>query len=152
MSSRSFEADLEASRRGRLVVSTTAVLFAAAGAGIALTMPWSWPIRVLCTFLWLADAGIGLWRIRRGWAVCERIRLSSSGAILVTGPDGSRQSVSLATGTLVLRQFAWLRYTTQAGWTGAEFLICRSPEDPDWHRFQVIWRLARGAFGQRGVA
>lgn len=149
MSSGVFEAELKADHRGRQVVILSAAVFGAAGAAIVLTLPFSWPLRALLMLIWLADVLISLRRMQRGWTACRRLRVSSAGDVRVTGPDGTRQAVRLATGTLVLRRFAWLRYTTRGGEVRAEFLICPSAADPDWHRFQVIWRLARGAFGQR---
>ena len=152
MSSGPFEAELKADQCGRKVVFRTGIALGVAGTAVALTMPFPWPGRVLLTLLWLTDVVLSLNRLRQGWAHCDRLRISSTGDIRVTGPGGVRQPVTLATGTLVLRRFAWLRYTTPEGSARAEFLICRSPQDVDWHRFQVIWRLARSAFGQRDRA
>ena len=152
MSSGSFEAVLKVDQRGRDVVFRTGVVLGAVGIGIVMTLPFPWQGRLPLALLWLADVVYSLSRFRQGWAHCSHLRISCTGEIHVSGPGGDRQPVTLATGTLILRRFAWVRYTTRTGLTRAEFLICRSPRDTDWHRFQVIWRLARAAFGQRDRA
>ena len=152
MSSAAFEVELPADESGRRAVFLSGLLLAIAGAVLVLTLPLTWPTRVAVFALWTADSIHTQSRLRQGWAACRGIRMTNRGEIRILGPGERWRAVSLATGTLITRRFAWLRYTEPGGPTRAEFLLRRSAEAAAWHRLQVIWRLSRPAFGHAGAA
>ena len=152
MSSTSFEVTLHVDHYGRLAVFGSGVALGVLGVVIALTLPFSWPVRAAISLAWSADACFGLYRFRASWAACRTVRVSSAGDVVIVDPSGDRRSVRLATGTVVLGPFAWLRYAAPGELPRGEFLTRRAAGDLAWHRFRVIWRLAKSAFGQRPVA
>ena len=148
MSSTSFEVALNVDHYGRLAVFWSGAVLGILGVAITLMLPFPWPARVAILLAWTADACFGLYRFRGGWAGCRTIQLSSTGDVVVVDPLGGRQPVVLATGTVVLGSFAWLRYTAPGEHVRGEFLTRRAAGNRAWHRFRVIWRLAKSAFGQ----
>jgi hypothetical protein len=108
--------------------------------------------RFLLLVLWLADCGWTHWRCERGYARVRGIELDSGGTVKVAGPGGAVTLSGLRTGSVVYRQFAWLRFALPDGSRHAELLIAARASPVDWHRFQLIWHFCRATFGHPGRA
>ncbi len=152
MSSTVFAVELQADRRCRGIVFWSGVVLT--GIGAALLAVTSLPplSRFLLLVLWLVDCGWALRRLRQGWRKAGRLRLTSDGQVQLVADGISPVCVSLRTGSVVMRRFAWLRLACRGGPVWAELFLSAYSESHAWQRFQLIWRLRREAFGHRGTA
>ncbi len=124
------------------------------GIGAALLAVTSLPplSRFLLLVLWLVDCGWALRRLRQGWRKAGRLRLTSDGQVQLVADGISPVCVSLRTGSVVMRRFAWLRFARPGGPVRAELFLAAYSESRAWQGFQLIWRLGREAFGHPGTA
>jgi hypothetical protein len=110
---------------GVLVIVTLPFPAASSGAGV---VTWSALTIVQLRHLW------------RSWSACRGLSVRPGGEVAVYGPDGTWRRAVLASGGLLLRRWAWLRYRTASGRIGVELLRGCCRESQDWRRLQVIWR------------
>jgi len=97
-------------------------------------------MRTVICLVWIAGGRHELVQIERGFESLMAIRLSSIGEIAVLGKDQEWLPVTLQTGSVVLRKFAWLRLRAANGDNFVELLRGDARQSQDWRRLQVIWR------------
>jgi len=124
----------------RITVLTSGRLLIAAGLVLILTLNLDTAIRAASSFVWLLAGWYEIVRIERGFEVCNAIRLSSDGDIAVLNNDQEWLPVTLQTGSIVLRNYAWLRLQADNGDNFVEPLRGNARQSEDWRRLQVIWR------------
>ncbi len=124
----------------RITVLTTGRLLVAAGLILILTLGLDAAIRGAACLVWFVIGRFELARIERGFESCVAIRLSSDGEIAVLGNDREWLPGTLQTGSVVLRNFAWLRLQTVNGVNFVEPLRGNARQSQEWRRLQVIWR------------
>jgi hypothetical protein len=105
---------------------------------LALSMPPVW--RAFAALLWLIMNGRELVLIAKGYKQCRRIRIGHDGDVELLGRDGSWMPATLVSGSVVLRQYAWLRFETREGLRFAEPVRAKNAQSEGWRRLQVIWR------------
>ena len=124
----------------RIAVLTSGRLLVAAGLVLILTLDLDAEIRATSCLVWVVAARHELLQIERGFESLTAIRLSSGGAIAVRNDDQEWLPVTLRTGSIVLRNFAWLRLQAANGDNFVELLRGNARQNQDWRRLQVIWR------------
>lgn len=152
VSSTAFVAELRTDAACRRIVFWSGAALVAAGACLLLATPIDVRIRILLLVIWLLDGAWSLYRLARGWQSVRGIRLSSTGEVFLLGSGGTPVSARVTTGSVVGRRLAWLRLLRPDGFPHAELLLAKNAESLAWHRFQLIWRIRREAFGHRGPA
>jgi len=78
--------------------------------------------------------------IERGFESLTAVRLSSRGEVAVLNNDREWLPVTVQTGSVVLRNLAWLRLQAENGDVFVELLRGNARQSKEWRRFQVIWR------------
>jgi hypothetical protein len=124
----------------RITVLTSGRLLIAAGLVLILTFDLDTTIRVVGCFVWFVAGRYEIVGIERGFESCNAVRLSSDGDIAVLNNDQEWLPVTLQTGSIVLRNYAWLRMQTENGEKFVELLRGNARQSEDWRRLQVIWR------------
>ena len=124
----------------RITVLTSGRLLLAAGLVLILTLDVDTTIRGAGCLVWFVAGRFELARIERGFESCIAIRMSSEGEITVLNNDQEWLSGTLQTGSVVLRNFAWLRLQTADGENLIELLRGNARQSQNWRRLQVIWR------------
>ena len=148
MSSILLETRLVPDRSLRCLVLVSACFFLVAGVVLILHFPLAPVWRGLIIVAWVADVCVEMARIIAGAARVRLLRLDETGHIMAEGPEGSMLDLTLMTGSLVLRRFAWLRLRFPDNSYYAE-LICGDPaRDQQWQRLQLIWQQSADAFGR----
>ena len=140
MSSNTFSSNLIPDPQLRRLVLGTG--FGAALGGIvaivALPVEWSW--RAAAAVCWVLFCGRDLWQIAAGYKHCARIRIEHTGNMLVFENDNFSSVASIEAGSVVLWQFAWLRFRSENGRRHVELIRRKTAQNKDWRRLQVIWR------------
>jgi len=126
-------------------VLTSGRLLIAAGLVLILTLNLDTAMRAVSCFVWFAAGRHELARIERGFEFCNAVRLSSDGEIAVLNNDQEWLPATLQTGSIVLRNYAWLRFRAANGDIFVELMRGNARQSEEWRRFQVIWRHI-GAF------
>jgi hypothetical protein len=124
----------------RIGVLTSGRLLVAVGLVLVLTFELDAAMRTVICLVWIAGGRHELVQIERGFESLMAIRLSSIGEIAVLGKDQEWLPVTLQTGSVVLRKFAWLRLRAANGDNFVELLRGDARQSQDWRRLQVIWR------------
>ena len=145
MSSSKYFADLPPDAGLRRLVELSGIVFATLGTLLLLTLPLHPGATIPGAVAWLSFFSWEFILLRRGFVSCHRIRVMADGGIRLLGADGSWRTARLATGTVVLRRYAWIRCRTEPGQYCAELVRGNCRESEDWRRLQVIWRLIGGA-------
>ena len=140
MSSNSYSTCLTPDPWLRIAVLTSGRLLNAAGLVLILTLEADAVRRGLGGLVWFVMGSLELARIERGFDSCVAIRLSSEGEIMVLNSEQEWLSGTLQTGSVVLRNLAWLRLQTADGENLIELLQGNARQSQDWRRLQVIWR------------
>lgn len=140
MSSSAYSAEISPDPGLRLVVIVTALILSAVGAIVVATLPIQVWARVLGAVCWLALGGRELCKMRRGQALCRRIRINAEAELSLLDPDGNWQGGRLLPGSVVLRSIAWIRVAGADGQRFAELVRGGCRDSRDWRRLQVIWR------------
>ncbi len=152
MSSNAFEVELRADRPCRRCVLGTGIALGVGGAWLILAANIDGFLQLALLIPWLGDCAFSLLRLWRGFSATERIRLTNAGAVTVIDSAGRPTGVSLASGSIVGRRLGWLSIRWPDDRWHAELLSAANAESLAWHRFQLIWRLGREAFGHPGPA
>ncbi len=105
---------------------------------VLLSLPLTW--RAFAALVWLLLNGRELALFSKGHKRCQRIRIEHSGDVELLAPDGNWTPATLLAGSVVLRRFAWLRFETRDGRRFAELMCCKTAQNKEWRRLQVIWR------------
>jgi hypothetical protein len=129
----------------RIIVLTSGRLLIAAGIVLILTLNLDTAIRTASCFVWFIAGRYELIRIEHGFDSCNAIRLSSDGEIAVLNNDQEWLQVTLQTGSIVLKNYAWLRFRATNGDNFVELMRGNARQSEEWRRLQVIWRHI-GAF------
>ena len=145
MSSSKYFADLPPDPRLRRLVQLSGIVLAMLGVLLVLTLPLRPMATIPSAGAWLSFCVREFILLRRGFALCCRIRIMADGALRVLGPDGNWRVARLASGTVVLRRYAWIRCRIEAGQYCAELVRGNCRQSHDWRRLQVIWRHVGGA-------
>ena len=148
MSSPEFEAKLRPDYGIRRIVLSAGLL--AMLVGVVLIMFLNVPIlwRLAATAVWMLDCLWGFWALIRGARQVAWLWLDSNGRLDIVDAEGFSRPARLLTGSLVLRNVAWLRVRLPDGRRYAELLIASRVDAGAWHRLQLIWQQCRDAFGQ----
>ena len=117
----------------------------AAGLVLILTLDLDAALRAASCFVWFVVGRSEIDRIERGFEFCNAVRLSSDGEIAVLNNDQEWLPVTLQTGSIVLRNYAWLRLQAANGDNFVELMRGNARQSEEWRRLQVIWRHI-GAF------
>lgn len=152
MSSPVFSIEIQIDRRLRQLVMACGITLFAAGAWLLAgsDLPIVW--RALLLASWFADCLWTLRRLRRGAQRLTAVRLDSTGSIIGRGPEGRSERLRLASGSMVMQRFAWLRLEFDDGSQAAEMLLARRAGDASWHGLQLLWQQCRDSFGQSSRA
>ena len=140
MSSNAYSSCLTPDPWLRIVVLTSGRLLVAAGLVPILTFDLAAAIRAAACLVWVVAGRHELMGIERGFESLNAVRLSSGGEIAVLNNDQQWLPVTLQTGSVVLRNLAWLRLQAANGDTFVELLRGNARQSHQWRRFQVIWR------------
>lgn len=152
MSSTVFAVELRTDHRCRGIVFWSGIMLAGIGAALLAATSLQPLGRLMLMVLWLGDCGWALHRLRQGWQPACRLRLTSGGEVQLVADGELPVAVSLRTGSVVTRRVAWLRFARPGGPVQAELFLAAYSENYAWQRFQLVWRLAHGAFGHPGTA
>jgi hypothetical protein len=152
MSSSEFEVDLDVDSRCRHFVLASGLLLGLSGAAIIFFVNLPAVARGVLFLLWTIECGRELRNCLAGMRRVCALRLSSSGQLRIADSNGRLESAELETGTMVLGTLAWVRVRFADGCRHGELLSAHRSEGRAWHRFQLIWRLSREAFGHPGRA
>lgn len=140
MSSNIFSSELTADPKLRLIVFGTGVGAALGGIAAIVALPLEWPSRAGLVGIWVLICGRDLWHLAAGFKHCARVRIEHSGNMFVYAPDGRIQAATIDAGSIVLQEFAWLRFRSENGRRHVELLRRKTAQDKDWRHLQVIWR------------
>ena len=152
MSSTAFGVVLPVNHCGRQVVGCSGAVLTLCGVLLIVCLPFDGAWRLLLLVIWLADCMRSLRRLAAAWPRVMAIRLDNHGTVGIDGPAGDRVTTTLASGSVVCRRFAWLRFRLPGGGSHAELLLAAHSGAVEWHRFQLIWRLCQKSFGHPGRA
>lgn len=145
MSSKSYSTCLTPDPWLRITVLTSGRLLIAAGIVLILTLDLDTAIRATGCLVWFIAGWYELAHIERGFESCHAVRLSSDGEIAVLNNDQEWVPVTLQTGSMVLKNYAWLRFRAANGNNFVELMRGNARQSEEWRRLQVIWRHI-GAF------
>jgi hypothetical protein len=130
----------------RRIVLVAGLAGATGGAAGIAALPVAANWRIAALLLWALICGRDLWLIAIAYRSCVRIRIEHTGNMLVYAGDNCCSRATLGAGSVVLRDFAWLRFRAENGRRHVELLRRRTSQNKDWRRLQVIWRhLGAGA-------
>jgi hypothetical protein len=127
------------SRQRRLVVGSGALFFVTGLvilAALPVAVPWRSLLALGFTLLSAAELAVLL----KAYRDCVALTLHADGSVEIEGPCGGRRKARLMPGSVVLRQWAWLRIQPPAAPAWAESLNPRTQDREQWRRFQVICR------------
>ena len=140
MSSNAFSSDLRPDPAARRIVLCTGVIAALGGIGVIAGLPVETDWRFTAIVLWAMVCGYDLWIVAAGFGRCSRIRIEPSGKLFVHSADNCCSAATLRAGSIVMWQFAWLRFRTENGRRHVELIRRKSAQSKEWRRLQVIWR------------
>ena len=140
MSSNTFSSDLTADPKLRLIVFGSGVGAAVGGIAAIIALPLEGSWRAGLVGIWVLICGRDLWLLAAGYKHCARIRIEHSGNMFVYAPDGRLRTATIDAGSIVLREFAWLRFRSESGRRHVELLRRKTAQNKDWRHLQVIWR------------
>ena len=121
---------------------------AIAGFSLIIHMPVNGLWRASFAVCWLVHSGFEMFIRARAASRIAGIQIDSSGEFLVADHRGCTEPVRLLAGSIVLGRIAWLRFRFEDGHKYAELLCGNVVKDPQWHRFQLIWRQTRQIVGR----
>jgi hypothetical protein len=96
--------------------------------------------RIFAIVLWTAVSVRDLWVVASGFRRCSRIRIEHTGKLYVDSADNCCSAATLSAGSIVLWQFAWLRFCAEDGRRHVELIRRKTAQRKEWRRLQVIWR------------
>ena len=139
-SSTSYSATLSPAARPRRFVLAAGFAFACTGTLILATLPLPGGLAWPAGLAWNGWVGAELLLARRAYRGCAAYTLAAGGKLAVTGQGGSRLAGTLAPGSVVLANYAWLRVAVPGRRPWGELLRRQDQDREQWRRFQVICR------------
>ena len=139
---------LEPDKRLRRLQLACGVILYAAGAALLWGMPIGMLPKVGTVVAWLAIGRLEWRRQLRGFRRVAGIRIHETGALECLDSCGTRQSVSLMAGSVVLRRLAWLRLKFGDGSHYGELLSGHAQRQAEWHGLQLTWAQCGQRFGR----
>ena len=140
MSSNTFSSDLTPDPLLRRAVIGSGIIAILGGFAIIMCLQVATAWRVLLAAVWLAMGARDLWIIVTGYSHCTRIRMEHTGRLIVFDSGSCCVPATLGRGSIVLHDFAWLRFRTENGRAHAELMRRKTAQSEDWRRLQVSWR------------
>ncbi len=140
MSSNSYSTCLAPDPWLRIAVLSSGRLLVLIGAGLILTLELGASIRAAACLAWIVMGRFELLQMERGFERCTTVRLSSDSQFSVLDGDQQWRSCTLQSGSVVLKNYAWLRLRAEDGENFAELLRGDARQSHQWRRLQVIWR------------
>jgi hypothetical protein len=110
------------------------------GAGLILTLPAGAHLRIYVGLAWGACCLHDCWIVASSLRRFDAIRIASDGATELHEPDAGWTGAALQDGSIVTRQFGWLRCIDEKGRKCPLIVTRRSCQSETWRRFQVLWR------------
>lgn len=135
-------------RLRRLVLLAGCVLLVI-GLLLIICLPLDLAWRGAIGAVWVCDVCREMAGLRAFSARIHSLRLDQTGRIVADGPKGGEE-LTLLNGSMVMPRIAWLRLRFADNCRGAELFLGDMGRDPQWQRFQLIWRQSGGAFGRSG--
>lgn len=135
-----YTASLRADRGLRRLVLGSGLVFFVAGLVILAALPVAAPGSALLALAWCALSTAELAILKRAYRDCVALTLHADGSVEVERTDGGRREGRLLPGSVVLRDWAWLRVEVPGRWGWAEPFGVRAQDREQWRRFQVICR------------
>ena len=140
MPSNAYSAEFRPDPTLRSIVLGSGVASGLVGAVVIATLPFPVAFTGAGIVSWSALTFVQLRKLWRSWSACRGLRVGPGGEVAACGPDGTWRHAVLASGGVLLRRWAWLRYRTGCGRIAVEPLRGCCRESQDWRRLQVIWR------------
>ena len=140
MPSNAYSAHLNPDPWLRIIVLSSGRLLLAIGLGVILSLELPVAARVVGSLLWLALGKVELVRLQRGFDACAAMRVHADGRIEVLDGTDQWRPCELLSGSMVLRNLAWIRLQSSSGSVLAELYCGNVRDSQDWRRLQVIWR------------
>lgn len=140
MSSSAYSAFLTPESRLRKSVLLVSVVLIGAGTLLLATLSAPPLVRGFACVVWCLAGIRNIVRLAQNFARVAAIRLYPDGAAELLDADHEPRPAMLADGSVVLRNWAWLRLRRDDGGSVAELLRGDGRKDHDWRRLQVIWR------------
>jgi hypothetical protein len=121
------------------VIGSGAVFFVT-GLVIVAALPMAAPWKGVLAFAFSVLSAAELAILLRAYRACVLLTLHADGSVEIEAADGGRREARLLPGSVVLRQWAWLRIRSPAAPAWAELLTPGAQDREQWRRFQVICR------------
>lgn len=118
------------------------------GAVLIAGLPVLPGLKLLVAGLWLVQSLLEIAGQLRGMSRIDRIRMTSAGSIEGLSGNGTKEPLTLLSGSVVLSSVAWLRLEFGDGLQYGELLAGNSRLDEQWRRLQLIWRQQPAVFGR----
>ena len=123
----------------RIVVLTSGRLLAAIGVVVVLLLPLPAGVRLAGLVVWCIAVFRELGSLQRGFRHCRLLRLYADGSLAVKS-GAEWVPAKLENGSVVIANFAWLRFVSDTGIHCQELLRGDARQSNEWRRLQVIWR------------
>lgn len=140
VSSRSYSACLTPDPWLRIVVLTSGRLLWAAGVVVVLLLPLPAAVRITGVVCWCGFVHREIGGLQRGFRCCRMLRLHADGSLTVATNNDDWVAATLESGSVVIANFAWLRFVSDTGMHYQELLYGDARRSNEWRRLQVIWR------------
>ncbi len=110
------------------------------GAVLILVMPLPLLPRIFAAGMWFVASGYDIDRQRRAYSQYRGLRLDCEGRLELKNQHGDWLRARLLPGSLVLRNFGWIRVRDERGRVFAEPVRGGCRDSREWRRLQVLWR------------
>jgi hypothetical protein len=140
VASNAYSAELQVDPILRRCVVGTGLLLLLAGVAAVFTLPVPLMQRGAAAALWSAGCGCSIWRLVGAWGTYVALRISPDGIVRLRQADSEWQDAVLLPGSVLLRDWGWIRLRPRGGPAFAEPLCGTRQNRQDWRRLQVIWR------------
>ena len=150
MSSAKLETSLEPECWTRRLVLLSGYFLLVMGIAICLSLPFDFHWRLLLTLVWVFDTSREISRMTVGMRRTKRLRIDTAGQVVAEDANGDLENLTLLSGSVVLRRFAWLRLEYSDNLHYAELFHGDPDKDLQWQRLQLIWQQAGSAFARSG--
>ena len=130
--------ELTPCRRTRFALLAGGWLALLLGTAFLVRLEVSISIKLLLLPVWWLHSGRSLSRFAAAQNDLTALRVRASGACEVLGRGRKARSAQLLAGSIVTRQWAWLRVADDAGKIYGELLLRGGVEARVWRRFQVM--------------
>jgi hypothetical protein len=135
-----YSATLLVDRRLRAGVLGSGVVFLAAGVAVITGLPLAPALRACTIAAWSAGLAYELWYTAQAFRSTLAVVIYPDGGLELLRADDSRASGRLATGSMPLARYAWLRVAVPGRRSWGEPFDSRTQDREQWRRFQVICR------------